>query len=253
MQPTYFAVIPASVRYDKDLPPNAKLLYGEITALANREGYCFASNQYFAELYDVDKTRISKWISALQKKGYVRVEINQDTFQRHIRIPATPLFEAQDPCPKGQAPPLSKKTIGVDEKDNTPCPKGQYNNTVNTIDDDVEGETPISETLNEVLLQHQTTLLADKEWVHNCARSLSITDKQYHDYVSRFIARQMAEKRESCRVYSECKRWCYNWIQNKMTIDGPPGEKKGHKAQVYAGVLQNQTTQPNRIRQEVPD
>ena len=34
----YYAVIPAEVRYDKSLKPNAKLLYGELTSLCSRSG-----------------------------------------------------------------------------------------------------------------------------------------------------------------------------------------------------------------------
>ena len=48
--PNYYAIIPSNVRYS-DLKPNAKLLYGEITALSNKHGFCFASNKYFANLY----------------------------------------------------------------------------------------------------------------------------------------------------------------------------------------------------------
>ena len=43
-KPNYYAIIPAEIRYDKKLTPNSKLLYGEITALANKEGYCWAGN-----------------------------------------------------------------------------------------------------------------------------------------------------------------------------------------------------------------
>ena len=50
-KPGYYAIIPSDVRYDDSIPPNAKLLYGEISALIGAEGYCFASNDYFAELY----------------------------------------------------------------------------------------------------------------------------------------------------------------------------------------------------------
>ena len=71
-QRSYYAIIPANVRYDKDLAPNAKLLYGEITALCNEKGYCWATNQYFAELYNVSDRTIKNWISQLTDKGYIQ-------------------------------------------------------------------------------------------------------------------------------------------------------------------------------------
>ncbi|MCL2381230.1 MAG: helix-turn-helix domain-containing protein [Treponema sp.] len=74
-EPGYYAVIPATVRYDKSLSPNAKLLYGEITALCKKEGYCWASNSYFANLYGVDRSSITHWIKRLADAGYVRVEL----------------------------------------------------------------------------------------------------------------------------------------------------------------------------------
>ena len=69
----YYAIIPANVRYDPDLPPNAKLLYGEITALCNEKGFCWASNRYFAELYGVSIRSVQNWITALFEKGYIQV------------------------------------------------------------------------------------------------------------------------------------------------------------------------------------
>jgi len=74
MKPSYYAIIPAEVRYS-NLKPNAKLLYGEITALSSKEGYCFATNNYFAKLYNVTKNTISLWVSQLNKAGFISVEL----------------------------------------------------------------------------------------------------------------------------------------------------------------------------------
>ena len=51
--PTYQINLPAVVRFDQTLSPSAKLLYGEIKALCDQQGYCWASNQYLAALEDV--------------------------------------------------------------------------------------------------------------------------------------------------------------------------------------------------------
>ena len=72
---SYYAIIPANIRYDKRLPARAILLYGEITALTNEKGYCWASNTYFANLYNVTPQTVSGWISLLVKHGYVTRQI----------------------------------------------------------------------------------------------------------------------------------------------------------------------------------
>ncbi len=52
-QPNYYAIIPATVRYDTNLKYTKKLLYGEIIALANKSGYCYAQNKYLVDLYNL--------------------------------------------------------------------------------------------------------------------------------------------------------------------------------------------------------
>ena len=71
-KPNYYAVIPAEVRYNKKLTPNAKLLYAEITALCNMNGKCTASTQYFCNLYEVSKVSIQKWLKILQDHNYIK-------------------------------------------------------------------------------------------------------------------------------------------------------------------------------------
>jgi hypothetical protein len=89
--PNYYAIIPANVRYDKSLTPNAKLLYGEITALCSKEGYCWASNAYFADLYDVSMRAISGWVSQLAEKNYITIELiyregSKEIQHRYVRL-----------------------------------------------------------------------------------------------------------------------------------------------------------------------
>lgn len=89
--PNYYAIIPAEVRYDKKLRPNEKLLYGEIVALSNKTGICNASNNYFAKLFEVYPSAISKWIKDLEENGYILVEYireqnKKEIKERHIKI-----------------------------------------------------------------------------------------------------------------------------------------------------------------------
>ena len=70
-----YVKIPVSVLMDKNICANAKLLYGEITALCNEKGYCTLKNSYFAELYEVSTRSISKWINQLIEYGYIFSEI----------------------------------------------------------------------------------------------------------------------------------------------------------------------------------
>jgi len=97
-KPNYYAIIPANIRYDADLTANAKLLYGEITALCNEKGYCWATNEYFANLYGVSKTSISKWISSLIQKEYIFSETiykegTKEILNRYLRIVKDPIEE----------------------------------------------------------------------------------------------------------------------------------------------------------------
>ncbi len=81
----YYAIIPANVRYHQQLSANAKLLYGEISALTTREGYCFASNQYFADLYQVTPRSIIRMVGQLESCGFIRTEEERDPATGRVR------------------------------------------------------------------------------------------------------------------------------------------------------------------------
>ncbi len=114
-KPNYYAIIPSNVRYSS-LKPNAKLLYGEITALSNKLGYCFASNFYFADLYGVSKNTVSRWLSDLNKLGFITIKIERNSNKE-----------------------ITKRIIGIVKKDDTPIyEKVKGNNTsINTTSNNI--------------------------------------------------------------------------------------------------------------------
>ena len=97
-EPNYYAIIPANVRYDKRLIQGAKLLYGEITALSNQKGYCWASDGYFMKLYKVSRKTIQTWLKSLEDSGYISREVtykegSNEIDTRYIRFRAYPIHE----------------------------------------------------------------------------------------------------------------------------------------------------------------
>ena len=111
-RPGYYAVIPADVRYDDSIPANAKLLYGEISALIGADGFCFASNQYFAKLYGMSNETIARLLTKLEGAGHIRRVIQRDDSGQII---ARKLY-LKVSIPDGW---------GIDEKINTPLQKNQ--------------------------------------------------------------------------------------------------------------------------------
>jgi hypothetical protein len=131
---SYYAIIPANIRYDESIVPNAKLLYGEITALSNEKGYCWASNNYFADLYKVSKVSISKWVNQLVEKGYLSSTIiykegSKEILYRYLRI-------VNDPIKENFNTPIQEKL-----KDNNTLSNNTFNKDIDSPSDD-EPEDP---------------------------------------------------------------------------------------------------------------
>lgn len=74
----FFAVIPADVRYDERIPPNAKLLYAEISAMSNAYGCCTAGDEWFLDNYGFSDRTVRRLLAALDEAGYIRTELLRD-------------------------------------------------------------------------------------------------------------------------------------------------------------------------------
>lgn len=161
-QKAYYAIIPAEVRYDKDLAPNAKLLYGEITVLCNDKGYCWATNQYFADLYKVSKITVSRWISTLNKKGYISIDTlyregTKELIGRHIYIVNTPIN-------KNVNRDIKNDLEGVNKIVNSPINKNVKENNI-SINNTFNNKKDVY-TRKHKYGEYQHVLLTDEEHTH---------------------------------------------------------------------------------------
>lgn len=109
--PAFFAVIPATVLYDKTLSPAAKILYAQISGLCNKKGFCWAANSYFAKLHDVSDRSIQNWLAELKDKGYIKIEFEYIPETKHIqsrKITLALSMPEEPPAPQEPpAPPMA--------------------------------------------------------------------------------------------------------------------------------------------------
>lgn len=132
-QPGYWAVLPSPVRYDRTLTATAKLLYAEISGLMQIDGYCWATDRYFAELFGVSEATISRALRTLRDAGYIRIDrtTNAKGTERHIYAGL---------MPGGGGPVKNEGTLrGTVKNDETP-PGGPVKNEGTPPSEDAELE-----------------------------------------------------------------------------------------------------------------
>lgn len=156
--PSYYAVIPANVRYDERLKANEKLLYGELTALSQKDGFAFASNGYFAKLYKVAKTTVSEWLKDLQDCGYIKICIDQQEGNlRRILVFENPLF-SEEVFPKSRR--------GIEKKAKTPLrEKPKQNNTSINIKKEYIAQSALEPNTPQVESFSKETENAVSQWL----------------------------------------------------------------------------------------
>lgn len=112
--PGFYAILPASVRYDNQLKPAEKIFYAEITALANQAGYCYAGNNYFSQLYGVDERTVRRWVQHLQQYSYVDVTyVREGTDNRRRISPLTGSVQDVFDSARGPDTDVPERTPGV--------------------------------------------------------------------------------------------------------------------------------------------
>lgn len=186
--PNFYAIIPSEVRYS-DLKPNAKLLYWEITALTNKEWFCWASNEYFAKLYWVNISTISRWISQLNERWFIRVSfVNQDLSKRKIFI-----WEMKTVKTK-TAKAFDEKDKSLWQKEHKAYDKkSKHNNTKIILQDN-------NNISNDILLQKDLSFWKNLE---------EIIKKEFDENFIKEVYKKYSLSKEN--FIEECSSFLYYW------------------------------------------
>ena len=76
--------IPVEVLLNKDLSDKEKIILSMILYLSEETKSCFASNKYIASIVNVTANRVSKIISSLKDKEYIKVKLKYKTDSKEI-------------------------------------------------------------------------------------------------------------------------------------------------------------------------
>ena len=86
--------IPAEILLNKDLSDKEKIILSMILYLSEETKSCFASNKYIASIVNVTANRVSKIISSLKEKQYIKVKLKYKTDSKEIeQRQITPIVE----------------------------------------------------------------------------------------------------------------------------------------------------------------
>lgn len=190
-KPNYYAVIPANVRYDATLRANEKLLYGEITALAQKTGECWASNKYFSELYEVKPNAIATWIRHLKEREYIIVDYEykgKEIDKRVIKIGGIQKDNTYSQKDRGVFTKEYGGIIQKGEENNTSINNTSNNNitTTDTLFDLLEQNgfilTPIQYEVVSKWNDDELTRYAIKKAVLNNKFNINYIDKILYSY-----------------------------------------------------------------------
>ena len=76
--------IPAEILLNEELTDKEKLILAMILYLSEETSSCFASNKYIANIVNVTADRVSKIISSLRAKNYIKVKLKYKTDSKEI-------------------------------------------------------------------------------------------------------------------------------------------------------------------------
>ncbi|MCR4790713.1 MAG: helix-turn-helix domain-containing protein [Treponemataceae bacterium] len=86
-----FIIVPDFVIQDTSIPEGEKLLFGEIASNSLEKGFCWFSNKYLMQRFNIGERTASRWVNDLKHKGYINVVVqhrnnSKEIEERQIRV-----------------------------------------------------------------------------------------------------------------------------------------------------------------------
>lgn len=135
-----------------------------ISSLCAEKGYCYASNSYFSQLFDMPEETISRKIKKLKDKGYISIEYTKkgaEIISREIRLVELPLTKTStDHCQ------IRQPTIDENVKEN--------NTSINNTSINKKENTKKKKTFQPPTLEEVEAYVKEK--------GLNINAKKFIDY-----------------------------------------------------------------------
>lgn len=139
---SYECVIPSAILINENIELSAVKLYAFIKGLTKLHGYCFATNEYLANLMKAGPSSIKRWLGMLKKEGYIEIETEKNGVHWQRRIYISDKFKkclrrlmGEPPPAHAWAPPSSpvspitkeySKEEYLKRERTPPTPKGEF-------------------------------------------------------------------------------------------------------------------------------
>jgi len=119
MEQNYWVIIPPAIAGSDLISARAKYLFGRIYALSQKDGYCYASNDYLSVGTGLEVRTLQRVLLELKKAGFIDIEVIRDEKKaivgRHIVIGLPLMSNLTLPSVKSDATP-SVKSDAIDKE-----------------------------------------------------------------------------------------------------------------------------------------
>lgn len=192
-----FIKIPDTVKRMKGLSDGAKLLYGELLALTQAKGFCFATNLHLAKEMNKSVASIGKMLIELEKASVIWRDVSPKGGRapRKIYVGQRAIEEKAKSSKMSTSSPRKR---GVQVLKNEGFKSSKTRNIIDNIIDNIinNPSTPYREVIHNEELLPNTIPLRDEKPIVTTMQDIEQADRDYLKKQQQIMASQLNLYRE---------------------------------------------------------